>query len=138
MQEVYLAAWKERARLPSVEAPAAWLSAIARNLALKFLRRRGVRREQSETDLETTERDEQRTRAQADGHSESLGRGAMILRAVQGLPDPYNELLGMRLVEGLTGPELASATGRTYGTIRVQLARGLELLRERLRREGLT
>ena len=43
----------------------------------------------------------------------------------------YREL-ALRLVEGLTGPEIAARTGLTPGSVRVNLCRGMKLLRERL------
>ena len=42
----------------------------------------------------------------------------------------------MRLVEGLTGPEITAATGLTPGSVRVNLSRGMALLKERLARAG--
>ena len=38
----------------------------------------------------------------------------------------------MRLVEGMTGPEIAERTGLVAGSVRVNLHRGMKLLRERL------
>lgn len=38
----------------------------------------------------------------------------------------------MRLVEGMTGPEIAVATGLTHGTVRVYLHEGMRLLRSSL------
>ena len=38
----------------------------------------------------------------------------------------------MRLVEGMTGPEIADRTGLTPGSVRVTLHRGMKLLRQRL------
>jgi RNA polymerase sigma-70 factor (ECF subfamily) len=38
----------------------------------------------------------------------------------------------LRLVEGMTGPEIALRTGLTEGSVRVNLHRGMKLLRERL------
>ena len=38
----------------------------------------------------------------------------------------------MRLVEGMTGPEIAERTGMTHGSVRVNLTRGMKLLKERL------
>ncbi|MCI0651962.1 MAG: hypothetical protein L0Z55_08765 [Planctomycetes bacterium] len=38
----------------------------------------------------------------------------------------------MRLVEGMTGPQIARATGLTHGSVRVNLHRGMILLRARL------
>ena len=38
----------------------------------------------------------------------------------------------LRLVEGMTGPEIAARTGLTDGSVRVNLHRGMKLLREKL------
>jgi RNA polymerase sigma-70 factor (ECF subfamily) len=38
----------------------------------------------------------------------------------------------MRLVEGMTGPEIAEHTGLAQGSVRVNLHRGMKLLREQL------
>jgi RNA polymerase sigma-70 factor (ECF subfamily) len=38
----------------------------------------------------------------------------------------------MRLVEGMSGPEIAEATGLTPESVRVNLCRGMKLLRGRL------
>jgi len=40
--------------------------------------------------------------------------------------------LMLRLVEGMTGPEIAARTGLTDGSVRVNLHRGMKLLREKL------
>ena len=54
------------------------------------------------------------------------------LAALRSLPQAYRETLVLRLVEGLTGPEIARQTGMTEGSVRVNLHRGMKLLRERL------
>jgi RNA polymerase sigma-70 factor (ECF subfamily) len=38
----------------------------------------------------------------------------------------------MRLVEGMTGDEIAARTGLTPGSVRVNLHRGMKQLREKL------
>jgi RNA polymerase sigma-70 factor (ECF subfamily) len=38
----------------------------------------------------------------------------------------------LRLVEGMSGPEIAEQTGLSAGSVRVNLHRGMKLLRERL------
>ena len=58
------------------------------------------------------------------------------LEVVRGLPEAYRETLILRLVEGLSGPEIAERTGVTHGSVRVNLCRGMKLLRERLARGG--
>ena len=54
------------------------------------------------------------------------------LEAIRSLPEAYQELLLMRLVEGMTGPEIAEKMGRTPGSVRVSLHRGMKLLRAAL------
>jgi len=56
----------------------------------------------------------------------------VILAVVRALPEPYREPLILRLVEGMTGPEIAARTGLTHGSVRVNLCRGMQLLREKL------
>ena len=48
---------------------------------------------------------------------------AAILDAIRALPDAYRETLILRLVEGMTGPEIAARTGLTHGSVRVNLHR---------------
>jgi RNA polymerase sigma-70 factor, ECF subfamily len=55
-----------------------------------------------------------------------------VLSAIQSLPDAYRETLTLRLVEGMTGPEIAAKTGLTAGSVRVNLHRGMKRLREKL------
>jgi RNA polymerase sigma-70 factor (ECF subfamily) len=55
-----------------------------------------------------------------------------ILTAIRALPDAYRETLVLRLVEGMTGPEIAERTGLTHESVRVNLHRGMKLLREKL------
>jgi len=52
-----------------------------------------------------------------------------ILDVVKRLPESYRETLILRLVEGMTGPEIAARTGLTADSVRVNLCRGMKLLR---------
>ena len=61
-------------------------------------------------------------------HSDST----FVLSMIRALPDAYRETLILRFVEGMTGPEIAAATGLTEGSVRVNLHRGMKKLRERL------
>jgi len=61
-----------------------------------------------------------------------------VLEMIRALPDAYRETLVLRLVEGMTGPEIAARTGLTAASVRVNLHRGMKLLREKLGfKEGL-
>jgi RNA polymerase sigma-70 factor (ECF subfamily) len=55
-----------------------------------------------------------------------------VLDVIQNLPEAYRETLVLRLVEGFTGPEIASQTGLTPDSVRVNLCRGMKLLRQQL------
>jgi RNA polymerase sigma-70 factor (ECF subfamily) len=119
VQDVFLAAWN---RLDALRDPAAfggWLSMIARNRATDF-HRRAVEAVELPAELAGTDRTAARTEALA------------VLQIIRTLPEAYRETLVLRLVEGLTGPEIAERTGLTPASVRVNLHRGMRLLRERL------
>ena len=56
----------------------------------------------------------------------------VVLKIIRSLPEAYRETLVLRLVEGMTGPEIAERTGLTAASVRVNLHRGMKLLREKL------
>jgi len=125
-QEVFVVAMR---RLPDVRTPEAfpgWICAVARNAATDHLRRRSrlpAREALPDVAASSPPGDGAELRARA-------------LAAIQGLPEAYREPLVLRLVEGLTGPEIAERTGLAPGSVRVNLCRGLALLRPLLRKEG--
>ena len=123
-QEVFLTVHRKLAELQDPAAFGPWVHAIARNLAVSRLRRRRSR------PVEEPLRD---VAAPARGDDELRER---VLDALRSLPEAYQETLMMRLVEGLTGPEIAAATGLTAASVRVNLHRGMELLRPLLKKEG--
>lgn len=119
-QEVFVSAMRELGVLRDPGAVGGWLIAAARNLAATRARDRARRPALALADDVPAPR----TR---DGATRDD-----VLRAIRELPDAYAETLALRLVEGLTGPQIAEATGMTHGSVRVNLHRGMELLRERL------
>lgn len=119
VQEVFLSAWQ---RLDTLRDPAAfggWLAMITRNRATDS-RRQAVDTDELPPTL--TAPDATAARAEA----------LAILEIVRSLPEAYRETLIMRLVEGLTGPEIAQRTGLTPASVRVNLHRGMKLLRGKL------
>jgi RNA polymerase sigma-70 factor (ECF subfamily) len=119
VQDVFVAALERIGELRQVEAFGGWLAQIARNRAVDHLRARRVVTPLHDDD-----------RVAGGGHAAAEAREA--LRAIRALPEAYRETLLMRLVEGLSGPEIAERTGLTPGSVRVNLHRGMQLLRERL------
>jgi RNA polymerase sigma-70 factor, ECF subfamily len=119
VQDVFLLAMRRLSSLRDDRAFGGWLAMIARNRANDFHRRST---KTAELPVEAAARDPSETEA------------ALVLGAIRKLPEAYRETLIMRLVEGMTGPEIAMRTGLTPGSVRVNLHRGMEQLRARLRK----
>lgn len=126
MQETFMAIQRGLPGVRDPDAIGAWVCQVARNQARDWLRRRRNRPTLVEDVEQVTE--ESRT---DDGEL-----ATRVLALVRSLPDAYRETLVLRLVEGLTGPEIALRTGLTHGSLRVNLCRGLALLRPLLEKEG--
>jgi RNA polymerase sigma-70 factor (ECF subfamily) len=117
VQEIFLHALRKLHTLRDARAFGPWIAMIARNRAMDFHRR-------SRDTVEVT--DDLRS-------SDSSGAKAEeILAIIRTLPDAYRETLVLRLVEGMTGPEIATRTGLTAASVRVNLHRGMKLLRAKL------
>lgn len=123
VQEIFLHALKKLSTLRDTGSFGPWIAMIARNRAMDFHRK-------SRETVEVT--DDLRS-------SDSSGpKAAEILEIIRSLPDAYRETLVLRLVEGMTGPEIATRTGLTAASVRVNLHRGMKLLRGKLGfKEGL-
>jgi RNA polymerase sigma-70 factor (ECF subfamily) len=121
-QDVFLLAFRRLPSLRDCSAFGAWLAMIARNRAMDFHRRA---REMTELPEDL---------AQATGRE---AEACEALELIRSLPEAYRETLVFRLVEGMTGPEIAERTNLTPASVRVNLHRGMKLLREKLGgREG--
>jgi RNA polymerase sigma-70 factor (ECF subfamily) len=104
----------------------AWICTVARNVATDALRRRARAPKPAElVDVPAADR--------GSGERELRER---VLARIRELPDAYRETLVLRLVEGLAGPEIAERTGLTPGSVRVNLTRGMAMLRPLLAQEG--
>lgn len=71
-------------------------------------------------------------RADPSRHAEAT----RLLEAIRSLPECYAETLALRLVEGMSGAEIAQLTGLTPDSVRVNLHRGMRKLRELLGSPG--
>ena len=117
MQDVFVKALE---RIQTLREPAAfsgWLIAIARRTATDFLRARRLTFEAGPS---------------LPGRSGPNGEAFAVLAIIQRLPESYRETLVLRLVEGMTGPEIAARTGLAPDSVRVNLCRGMKLLRDQL------
>jgi RNA polymerase sigma-70 factor (ECF subfamily) len=121
VHEVFLIALRELHTLRNDDAFGGWLARITRNCAHDYFRRSPFRKEVA---LPENIVGPGAASAEAEAH--------VALNAIRALPEAYRETLMFRLVEGMTGPEIAARTGLTSASVRVNLHRGMKLLREKL------
>ncbi len=117
LQDVFLKALRQLGSLRDVNAFGGWLARIARNCTVDYHRNR---------------RDEETLNDETVAASSSDIEAIRVLSVIRTLPDAYRETLVLRLVEGMSGPEIAARTGLTPGSVRVNLHRGVRLLREKM------
>jgi len=117
VQDIFLHAFRKLHTLRDTRAFGPWIAMIARNRAMDFHRSSRQTIELSE-DLRSAD--------------SSQAKAEEILAIIRKLPEAYRETLVLRLVEGMSGPEIATRTGLTPASVRVNLHRGMKLLREKL------
>jgi len=118
-QNVFITAYTKLSALRDPAAFAGWITRIARNAAEDYRRRVDV--------VEELDTDYAARATQADA-----AEAAQALAAIRALPEAYRDTLMLRLVEGMSGAEIAERTGLTAGSVRVNLHRGMQLLRDAL------
>ena len=119
-QEAAVRAWRRRDTCMTPERPAPWISRIARNEALRFMRPvRAAFLEESELPAE-------------DSHEDEVVGKADIQRALDGLSGIDRELVQGRFWDDLDYRQLSLRLDITEGTARVRLHRALGRLREAL------
>jgi RNA polymerase sigma-70 factor, ECF subfamily len=119
-QDVFVVALRRLWMLRQGDSVGGWLLAIARARAADYWRQVAPREQVAAG-----------TAAQAPSLAPRAD-AARVLSALRELPDAYREVLAMRLIEGLSGPEIAERSGLTPGSVRVNLHRGMKLLRKKL------
>jgi RNA polymerase sigma-70 factor (ECF subfamily) len=117
VQDVFLHALRKLHTLRNATAFGPWIAMIARNRAVDFYRA-------SHETVEITE--------QIAAEKPPNRTAREVLGLIRELPEAYRETLVLRFVEQMTGPEIAARTGLTPASVRVNLHRGVKLLRERM------
>src|SRR5687767_4153571 len=117
VQDIFLHAFNKLHTLRDEAAFGPWIAMIARNRAVDYHRR-------SRATVEITD--------ELCGSDRQQSKAGEILELIRTLPEAYRETLVLRLVEGMTVPEIATRTGLTAASVRVNLHRGMKLLRKKL------
>jgi RNA polymerase sigma-70 factor, ECF subfamily len=116
VQDVFMSAMRQLRGLRTAAAFKGWLAAIARNRAIDYFR----------SARERVPLEDNRADHRAHGSNDAFA----VMDAIRRLPEAYRETLILRLVEGMTGPEIAQRTGLMPDSVRVNLCRGMKMLRE--------
>jgi RNA polymerase sigma-70 factor (ECF subfamily) len=119
VQDVFLVALRKIDSLRDANAFGPWLAMITRNRAMDFHRR-------SRDTAELTDELPAATTVAPEAEATE------VLNLIRLLPEAYREPLILRFVEGMTGPEIAARTGLAPASVRVNIHRGMKLLREKL------
>jgi RNA polymerase sigma-70 factor (ECF subfamily) len=119
VQDVFLHAMTKLRELREPSAFGGWICTLARRRAADHYRRGTSQGPLPET-------------VAHDASPEVAAEAAAAVAAIRALPEAYRETLAMRLIAGMSGPEIATITGLTPDSVRVNLHRGFRLLRERL------
>ncbi|MEM7163823.1 MAG: sigma-70 family RNA polymerase sigma factor [Planctomycetota bacterium] len=123
MQEAWLALIEKPPR--DTDTPRAWLATVARRLANKGFR----------SEARRLEREQKAARSEATVPSDIVERAEIhqhLVDAVLALSEPYRSTLLEHYFDERSAAEIASRRRQPAATVRSQIARGLELLRDRL------
>lgn len=119
-QDSFVKAWEVLESGGEIQNLKAWIYRAARNLAIDYLRtrRQAVELDQipetAEEDIDTSERD------------------AAIWKAIDRLPDRCREIFLMSKRDGLTDEEIANELGLSAKTVRNQITKAFQKLRDTL------
>ena len=125
-QEAFLQAWRQLAELREPERLRGWLAQIARNAALAHLRRR---RDHAALPEDLAVADD------APGPDEaaaSAEEAALVRASLADLPETYRLPLVLYYREGQSVRAVAETLGLTEDAVKQRLARGREMLRDRM------
>lgn len=133
-QEVLIRCWQRGGEV-APERLGAWLLRVARNRCIDRLRARGSRLRRLRPAGDAGPADPVDDRPGPESVASGRELQAALLRALEGLAEPYRSVVILREVQGLAYEEIAEALEMPLNTVRVTLHRGRRRLREELREE---
>lgn len=117
-QECFLIAFRKLPQLRDPGKIGAWLVAIARHVDSDDRVQQTI---EPNEDIADTSQD-----------PEASADATRVLAIIRTLPPAYRETLVLRLVEGMSGAEIAAAIDMTPESVRINLHRGMKKLRDAL------
>lgn len=129
LQMTMIDAWRRGPTYdPSRASLATWLLMIARSRAIDHLRRRVPEPYDPDTMPELVDRE-------SEDQADALVERWRVAGLIAGLPKQEARLLEMRFYQGLSQSEIAQRTGIPLGTVKMQMVRALERLRNAIEQE---
>lgn len=124
VQDLFIKLWNGRDGLEAVRNPRAWSHTLLRNLCIDRMRSsRGTRLETVPDDLPDEAQPE---------HPEQQDRLDRIRTAIRSLPPDKQEILRLRLLEGLSYEDIARQTGLSPVALRVSFHRIKNLIKKKI------
>ena len=123
----------------AVAHPGTWLYRVVHNLAMDTIRQR-IRRRGAQPKIE----DAARRRAAAAAHADEAALGqleqremvALAMCLLGDLPEQQQQVITLKLLEGLTLRQIAEVLGSSPGSVNYHLNQGLARLAQQLRQRG--
>ena len=128
VQESLLVAHRDLRRLRDPDRFAAWLNAIAANLARMRLRARRT----GWTTVEELRGGVSSAEPEPDELLETLERATLVHSELDALPAGQRDVARLYYLDGLSAAEIAALRGESQGSVRVRLHRARNRLRDRL------
>ena len=122
-----LANWKDQGY-----SPMAYMFTIARSVVADYWRANKNRKVENSEEILPLLVDSGR---RPDEIAQSNDETRSIIRAMQRLPDNYQEVISLRLISGLTNPEIARIIKKTDVATRKLYSRGIQKLRIEITKE---
>jgi len=132
-QDVFVHAFRRLKTLQDARAFPFWLRKLAVRICLRYRRRRAVEQEFVEPLSNESESEILfRTDIDPEVELERAELRALVRRVVAELPEPFQIVVLLYHMDGLSYDEIAQVLGIPIGTVRSRLARAREMLREKL------
>ena len=129
LHEVYLKAWNRAASYDHTKgAPMAWLSRMARNSAIDWIRAQKRRPTTGDDELIFVADESETAEEMLIREEQSVN----VRRQVDNLASADANLIRSAYLRGMTYSEVANETGLPLGTVKTRIRRGLRIMRERM------
>jgi len=127
VQDAFIAIWQSAGRYdPAKAGESTYIAMIARRRMIDRLRRQGRRPTAQPLDASPEPEAASASRLADEEQAEQ------VLKAIDELDPPQPEVIRKSLMDGLTHPEIAEATGLPLGTVKTHIRRGLMKVRKTL------